>query len=160
MTKPPDLEALARRYVELWQDQIAAAASDPELTEALVRMMQLMGGGLAASTALWQNLWAGATSRQAAPQGGGGFGPGSMYGHDGSRQHYPTSWPTSWPTGWASPAAPGPAPAAGASDVGGVDLAQLDARLAVLEKRLAAVETGARTPRRSPRRRARRDAVS
>ena len=156
MTKPPDLETLARRYVELWQDQIAAAAADPELTEALVRMMQLMGGGLAASTALWQNLWAGTTSRQAAPQGGGefgsgAFGPGSMYGHDGSR-HYPTSW--------ASPATPGPAPAAGASDVGGVDLAQLDARLAVLEKRLAAVETGTRAARRSPRRRARRDAVS
>src|SRR5271168_4750175 len=76
MTKPPDLEALARRYVELWQDQIAAAAADPELTEALVRMMQLMGGGLATSTALWQSLWAGAASRQAAPQGGGGFGLG------------------------------------------------------------------------------------
>src|ERR1700761_8385030 len=57
MSKPPDLEALARRYVELWQDQIAATAVDPELTDGLARMMQLVGGGFAAQAGLWQSLW-------------------------------------------------------------------------------------------------------
>ncbi|MEI9983786.1 MAG: hypothetical protein WDN69_11615 [Aliidongia sp.] len=141
MTKPPDLEDLARRYVELWQDQIAAAAADPELTDALVRMMQVAGSGLAASTAMWQNFWAGTAARYTAPPGEG------LHTYDGNR-HYPSAWATP---------APGPAPAAGASPVGGDDLAQLHARLAVLEERLAAVETGPRPARRRPRKRTRRN---
>jgi hypothetical protein len=148
MTKPPDLEALARRYVELWQDQVAAAAADPELTEALVRMMQLTGSGLAATTAMWQTLWAGAASRYAAPAAG--FGAGGRDDHDGSARY---------PSVWAAPA-PGATPAAGASPVGGRDLAELDARLALLEKRLAAMEGGPKPARRRPRKRTRRDAPS
>src|ERR1700761_6776428 len=84
MTKPPDLEALARRYVELWQDQMAAAAADPELTEALVRIMQVTGSGLAASTAMWQSFWTGTAQRSAGSQHKEGF-----HAHDGSRQ---TAW--------------------------------------------------------------------
>src|SRR5579859_6000968 len=67
MSKPPDLEALARRYVELWQDQIAATAVDPELTDGLARMMQLVGGGFAAQAGLWQSLWPDLAARAAAP---------------------------------------------------------------------------------------------
>src|SRR5579859_2079325 len=104
MTKPPDLESLARRYVELWQDQVAAAAADPELTDALVRMMQLTGSGLAASTAMWQNFWAGTAARYTAPTGG--LGPGApqgrgFEGHDGS---------ACYPSFWAAAPATGPSP--------------------------------------------------
>ena len=157
MTKPPDLEALARRYVELWQDQMAAAAADPELTEALVRLMQVTGSGLAASTAMWQSFWAGTAQRYAGPQKEG------FQAHDGSRpdRHFwpGTPWPGGGQSGWAPPP-PGPAPAAGPSPVGGVDVAQLHARLALLEERLAAMEAGPKPARRSPRKRPRRNPVS
>src|SRR5580658_49683 len=148
MNTPPDLEVLARRYVELWQDQIAAAAVDSELTEAFVQMIRVMGSGLAASTAMWQNLWAGNLARHAAPsEGVGTEGPDL---HDGSARS---------PSSSAGPP-PGAAPAAGAPPVGGLDLVQFHARLAVLEERLTAMESGSRPARRSPRRRTRRDAAS
>lgn len=35
MPKAPDLEELARRYLDLWQDQMAAVAADPMVAEAL-----------------------------------------------------------------------------------------------------------------------------
>ena len=57
MSTPPDLESLARRYVELWQDQMVAAASDPELTESLTRVLRTAGGGFAATAAGWRSLW-------------------------------------------------------------------------------------------------------
>src|ERR1700688_5000303 len=67
MPRPPDLEALARRYVELWQDQIAATAVDPELTDGLARMMHLVGGGLAAQAGFLESLWPDLVARAAAP---------------------------------------------------------------------------------------------
>ena len=34
MAEPPDLSNLAKRYVELWQDYLTAAAADPDLALA------------------------------------------------------------------------------------------------------------------------------
>ena len=41
---PPGLDQLAKRYMELWQDQLAAMSADPEL---LAGMSRLMSGALA-----------------------------------------------------------------------------------------------------------------
>lgn len=50
MTMPdaPDLEVLARRYLDLWQDQMAAMAGDPAVVEAMSRTFALMTQGAAA----------------------------------------------------------------------------------------------------------------
>jgi hypothetical protein len=39
MAEPPDLAALARRYVDLWQDQLTAMAADPALAESTARLL-------------------------------------------------------------------------------------------------------------------------
>ena len=44
----PDLEALAKRFLDLWQDQVAASVADPALAEWLSRFLAAPGGpGLA-----------------------------------------------------------------------------------------------------------------
>jgi len=161
MPKPPDLEALARRYVELWQDQIAATAADPELTEGLARMMQLVGGGLSAQAVFWQGLWPDLAARAAATMTPAPKAPAPATPDPG-----PTATRADDDT-WARPAepaaptqTPGPAAAAGASDERGVDVAQLQARLALLEERLASLEGGAGAARHGARPRARRRRAS
>jgi hypothetical protein len=42
MTEPPDYEQLAKRYLDLWQDQLAAAAGDPKLAREMARLASLM----------------------------------------------------------------------------------------------------------------------
>src|SRR5689334_19246817 len=49
MAEPPDLETLARRYLDLWQEQVAAMAADPEMSEFMGRLMQAMTAGPGAS---------------------------------------------------------------------------------------------------------------
>jgi hypothetical protein len=132
MKTPPDLEALARRYVELWQDQVAATAADPEITAALTRLVQAAAAGLGAQASWWQTLW---------PQPPSG------------EPHVPTG-----PV--AVPEAPGSSPAAAASVDSGGNVAELQARLAALEERLAALETRSRKPRGSAQTRSRRDRAS
>jgi hypothetical protein len=39
MAEPPDLSALAKRYVDLWQDQLIAMAADPALAESTARIL-------------------------------------------------------------------------------------------------------------------------
>jgi hypothetical protein len=149
MDKPPDLEDLACRYVELWQDQIAEAALDPELVEALMRPGQLAGGGMAAILTLWQRFWADLAA--AAPTASGAYRPPgfSRGDHDGHDRAAPDESP---PAAAASRAAA----AAGPSAVGRDHLVQLAPRLAALEKRLAVLEARDRPARRRARRRARR----
>ena len=48
MTDAPDLEQLARRYLDLWQDQMAALVNDPTTAEAMGRTYTLMTRGVAA----------------------------------------------------------------------------------------------------------------
>jgi hypothetical protein len=54
MSEPPEMEALARRFLALWQEQLVATASDPALADALARTMTLAGGALAPWTAALQ----------------------------------------------------------------------------------------------------------
>ena len=62
---PPDLQDLARRYLDLWQDHLKAVATDRDASETLARTMALMSSGaqdLAASFA--------SATQQAAADGG------------------------------------------------------------------------------------------
>ena len=56
MSDTPDLESLARHFLDLWQDQLVAMASDPESAESLSRFMAIAGpAGVAMATARGQN---------------------------------------------------------------------------------------------------------
>jgi hypothetical protein len=48
MTDAPDIEQLARRYLDLWQDQAAAMVNDPALAETIGQTYALMSKGAAA----------------------------------------------------------------------------------------------------------------
>jgi hypothetical protein len=39
MAAPPDLASLAKRYVDLWQDQLIAMAADPDLAGVFARVV-------------------------------------------------------------------------------------------------------------------------
>src|SRR5882672_7978528 len=67
MSEPPDLAALAKRYVELWQDYLTAAAADPDLADSLARL--LVGLGTVASLSPWQAWQRAATWRERPPHG-------------------------------------------------------------------------------------------
>ena len=48
MSDPPELDDLARRYLDLWQDQLAGLAADDEVAEVMARTLELMTTGAAA----------------------------------------------------------------------------------------------------------------
>ena len=54
MNDAEDPAALARRFLDLWQEQVVAAAADPALAEMMQR--------LAAAPAAWAALWTGAAA--------------------------------------------------------------------------------------------------
>ena len=114
MTDAPDHHELARRYLELWQEQISGAAGDPAVADALARMM-----------AGWQSV-VGQSFAQQSPAGpGGGEGNGA------------TGRNSDAGTGEAGSAAASDA-SGGADDV----VRQLLGRIADLEKRVEQLERG------------------
>src|SRR5689334_8062037 len=74
MPEPPDLADLAKRYLDLWQDQLIAMAADPELAEGMARLLgalvprasPLRGGAFGHET----TAPAGAAAARAAPSHG------------------------------------------------------------------------------------------
>jgi hypothetical protein len=118
----PDLEDLARRYVDLWQDQMTALAADPAFAESVQKVMAALGVAASGLPAAWSAWPAALGSVMAAAR------PDVERGHE---TH-----------GRKPAAAPGPAPAATAPDGGGADLGVLTERLAALEQRIAALEGG------------------
>jgi hypothetical protein len=124
---PADPAALAERFLDLWQDQLAAVATDPDLAEQVAR---LWSQWLVGPTA-WRPAPAAAPARPCAARPARSREP---------PRHHDT-------TGQAGDAeAPRATPAAAASGDRGADVGDLLARIGTLEKRLAALE---RTPRRS-----------
>ncbi|EME67628.1 hypothetical protein H261_22533 [Paramagnetospirillum caucaseum] len=108
---PPDFQALARRYLDLWQEQVAAVAADPALAEAVARgvaMMTQSAAAVAQATGLKVNQ----------PDGG-------------AKEHERREQPGA-PHGAASP---GPAP-----HDPRLDPDEFARRLAALEGRVAALE--------------------
>jgi hypothetical protein len=43
MTEPPDYAALARQYLDLWEEHLTAIANDPALAAQMAAMLGLMG---------------------------------------------------------------------------------------------------------------------
>jgi hypothetical protein len=115
----PDPDELARKTLELWQDQLAALAGDPETGSAMVKLMSLAALGPAAAM------------RAFAEAGGGSVGTDGAAG--GERQ--------------AGAVAAGSTAVAAASGAGDDRLARLERRLDELERRLAELERPARRAR-------------
>jgi hypothetical protein len=122
-----DPAALAERFLDLWQDQLAAVATDPDLAELVARLWSQWLVGPAA----WRPPPAAAPARPSAAR--------PARPREAPRHH-----DTTGQAGGAE--TPGTAPAAAASGDRGADVGDLLARIGTLEKRLAALE---RTPHRS-----------
>src|SRR5262249_62125267 len=121
----PDIADLAKRYVALWQDYLTATAADPDLADALARLIT----GLGAFASPWLRQAAAAAQRGRRSDMASPTPPHDRRTADPARP---------------APAAPRPAAAAAPSDGRSDELAQLGRRLAVVEERLAALEAGAR----------------
>jgi hypothetical protein len=145
MPKPPPLDALAKRYLDLWQDQLGGVTRDQEAAEIMARTVELMNAGAATFAAM----------AAAANRSGNAF-------------PFPDPMPEDGPTGPSHDAAAterrgdrsGPSRAkAAAAARGGADddVAELARRLERIEKRLAALEARAKKGRpgaaKKPRRR-------
>ena len=123
----PDLDALARRYLDLWQDQVAAVAGDANLIQEMTRLIALIG-------AAWSGRPSATGPGAVSEAGGGRDGSGS----DGAGRAA------------AGGGAVGAAAAGAPSRRGGDDVARLDRRLAALARRVARLEAGAAgAPRRT-----------
>ena len=53
MSDRDDLEELARRYLDLWQNHITALAEDPEFAASMQRLMQATGMTAGAAWPAW-----------------------------------------------------------------------------------------------------------
>lgn len=132
--EPPELEALARRWLDLWQDHWAATAADPHASAEMARLFRMMAGPLAPFAAAWGTPWGGA--------------PGPMTPGTGAPAPDPSSAMALWMramTGAAGgdPAAaeaPGTTPAAAAPGDGTGRLAELADRLAAVEHRIGQLD--------------------
>ena len=144
MPKPPDLDALAKRYLDLWQEQLGGITEDREASEVMARAVELMNAGAATFAAMTA-----AANRSQSPfpfAGPPARRDATGADHDAAK---PAPRPTrSGPAGSTAAAA-----ARGGADD---DVAELARRLARLEKRLAALETGAKKQRRRAKKKPRR----
>ena len=111
-----DLQALARRYLDMWEDHLAELGRDPAVAENMARAIELMNTGAAAFATM-------ATDAQAESQA-----------KRTERTHEPAT--DAPPAGPAGPPAHGHAP--GPADA---DLDDLRRRLARLEERLDRLES-------------------
>ncbi|MCU0987869.1 MAG: hypothetical protein MUC89_23595 [Acetobacteraceae bacterium] len=121
----PDLAALARDWIELWQSEVTALAADPETAETWARLASLWAGAAASGLA--------AMPRGVAGEHGFPFQP---------------AWQQAWAPPPPRPAAPAAAPDAGGdAPRGGAERAAAEPllervldRLEAIERRLAALE--------------------
>ena len=125
------MAALASDVCTMWQEHLAAVAADPaakaELAQMLEPQRQAMTKLFADYTAMMQHAPHVHQQPHAPASGGAQHAP-----HEGAK-----------PAPASEPAAPshGAAPAAAASDDSALRMAQLAHRVAVLEERLARIET-------------------
>ncbi len=124
-----DPDELARKTLELWQDQLAALAGDPEAGAAMAKLMAMALVGPAAAM------------RAFAEAIGGSLNPdGATGGHRGRRPE-------------TGPSAVAAAPESGGDRLSGLEhrLAELELRVADLEGSAGRARGGARGGSRKPR---------
>ncbi len=124
MTDQPDFAALARQYLDLWEDQITAMAANPELAEQTARFFDTM-----------QQFGA---NPMAAP------GLAALMAQMTGTPAQPTTDQTDGPTDRPA-AASGTAAATAAHPDRDQRLVELTRRLADVEERLDRLESGRRT---------------
>ena len=126
---PPSLDDLAKRYLDLWQDQIAAVAADPDMAHTMGRYAQIWAAMGPAGLA---GVWAAAADGL---KGGNLNETGqaaNVFAHGAFKEFYGKDFFAQ------TSAARGAAPAGAARDDRGDELAQLRRRVAELEAKLAA----------------------
>ena len=52
MSKPPDLNGLAKQYLYLWQQQLGGVAEDDQAAEIMARTVELMNAGASTFAAM------------------------------------------------------------------------------------------------------------
>ena len=128
MAEPPDLQNLAKQYLDLWQDQLGGVSKDPQTAEIMAQTMELMNAGAQAFATM-----------AAAAQSGGNTGDNDQGDSDGNPPPHDSS-------GTGTGARPAGAPS-GAADP---DLAKLARRLERIEERLDLLEAAPGGGRRNP----------
>ena len=113
MADTPDYDALAKRYLDLWQSQLSALSSDRQLTETMARLLATTNASMAAAFE---------TARRAHAEVRNAAGG------------------TTSSSGGSAAAAGAPAAAAASAD-GAADLGQLRARIDALEQRVTQLES-------------------
>lgn len=123
MSDPPDLDALARRYLDLWQEQLADLAADRQVADIMARTIELMNSGVAAFAAM----------------AGGGEPTTGRDPNDGDEdpEHRKTPQRRSGAATETTRGTAAVAPARRPADDG---MAELARRVAALEQRVAALE--------------------
>jgi hypothetical protein len=120
------LDELAKRYLDLWQDQIAAVAADPDMAHTMGRYAQIWAAMGPAGLA---GIWAAAADGLKGGNLNEAGQAANVFAHGAFKDFFGQN-PAS--------AARGPAPAGAARDDRGDELAQLRRRVAELEAKLAA----------------------
>jgi hypothetical protein len=146
MTDAPDLDQLARRYLDLWQQQVTAWLNEPDVADAMAKSYMMMIEGIAA-LAEAAGLTTQAMQKGAGPRDANrGFKTQDEKAavKDGGRQD-----------ARSKDAAVGPTAAATASGDSDRDTRFLTRRIAQLEERIARLESAAASGGRTATRRSR-----
>ena len=141
---PEDLDDLARRYVDLWQDQMTALAADPAFAESMQKVMATMGVAASGLPAAW-TAWPAAMSSLMAAARPGAEGAtvqaAPMQASSDVQGQETQGEPAGKPKREHEDAgAVGAAATAAPPHGGGLDLGVLEERLAALERRVLALE--------------------
>ncbi|MEX2628558.1 MAG: hypothetical protein WD341_01375 [Tistlia sp.] len=128
-----DLDELAQRYLDLWQDQASALAADPGFGEALRRLVETGLGSAGEACQAW-TAWQEALAAQLLRAAG------ATTEEDG--RHEGRGPPNGQRRTGAARGTRGSPAAAAAPGRGGGDLDHLARRLAAMEERIAELERG------------------
>ncbi len=151
MADKPDLEHLAKRYLDLWQDQLAGMASDVDIQETIARTIELMNASGAAFASMAQSAMEDGSLAETFAKTAEGITPNRPGCEDNDRHEKPSQEKAGDKSGArASPGTKAPATPPSAANP---DINELTSRIAALEERIAALEAGAKKRSRKPRKR-------